>query len=122
METLPTWLTENERLVLQAFVTALYERYGEKILSVQLFGSKARGDFDADSDLDVLVLTTHDDWRFQQAISFLAAGISLVYNLILAPKVINLVRWEFLNREEFAIARNVQQEGIVLGSVQSVTS
>ena len=50
---------------------------GDEILSIRLFGSKARGDFEADSDLDVLVLATHDEWQFRQAVSFLAADISL---------------------------------------------
>jgi predicted nucleotidyltransferase len=114
MESLPIWLTENERTALNAFVAALAERYGDDILSVRLFGSKARGDFQADSDLDVLVLATHDDWRFRQAISFLAADISLDHNLVLAPKVVSRARWEFLNREGFSIAHNVREEGVLL--------
>jgi predicted nucleotidyltransferase len=95
-------------------VVALSERYSTEILSVRLFGSKARGDFEADSDLDVLVLATRDDWRFRQAISFLAADLSLDHNLVLAPKVVSRTRWEFLNREGFAIAHNVQVEGVLL--------
>jgi predicted nucleotidyltransferase len=114
MEPLPTWLTENERAALGAFVAALSERYSNDILSVRLFGSKARGDFQADSDLDILVLATHDDWRFRQAISFLAADLSLDYDLVLAPKVVSRARWEFLHREGFAIAHNVQKEGVLL--------
>ena len=114
MESLPIWLTDNERTALNAFVIALFERYGNDILSVQLFGSKARGDFDVDSDLDVLVLATHDDWRFRQAISFLAADISLDHDLVLAPKVVSHARWEFLNREGFSIAHNVRKEGVLL--------
>ena len=114
MESLPIWLTENERTALNAFVAALSERYSDDILSVRLFGSKARGDFQADSDLDVLVLATHDDWRFRQAISFLAADLSLDHDLVLAPKVVSRTRWEFLNREGFSIARNVREEGVLL--------
>ena len=114
MESLPIWLTENERTALSVFVAALSERYGDDILSVRLFGSKARGDFEADSDLDVLVLATHDDWKFRQAISFLAADISLDHDLVLAPKVVSRTRWEFLDREGFPIAHNVRQEGVLL--------
>jgi hypothetical protein len=73
---LPTWLTPNERTALQAFVAALREHYDGQVLSVRLFGSKARGDFDADSDLDVMVLVHDDNWRLAQAISFLAADVS----------------------------------------------
>jgi predicted nucleotidyltransferase len=111
---LPMWLTPNERTALQAFVAALRERYDGQVLSVRLFGSKARGDFDADSDLDVMVLVHDDNWRLAQAISFLAADVSLAHDVLLSPKVVSLTRWDFLNREGFAIARNVQSEGIFL--------
>lgn len=114
MESLPTWLTKNERTALDAFVATLFERYGDAILSVRLFGSKARGDFDLDSDLDVLILATHDDWKFRQAISFLAADISLDHDLVLAPKVVSRARWESLDREGFSIARNVREQGVLL--------
>ena len=114
MESLPIWLTENERAALTAFVAALSERYSKDILSVRLFGSKARGDFNVDSDLDVLVLATHDDWKFRQAISFLAADLSLDHDLVLAPKVVSRARWEFLNREGFPIAHNVREQGVLL--------
>ena len=111
---LPMWLTPNERTALQAFVAALRERYDGQVLSVRLFGSKARGDFDADSDLDVMVLVHDDNWRLAQAISFLAADVSLAHDVLLSPKVVSLTRWDFLNGEGFAIARNVQSEGIFL--------
>ena len=114
MESLPIWLTENECAALDAFVAALSERYGDEILSVRLFGSKARGDFDVDSDLDVLVLATHDEWQFRQAISFLAADISLDHDLVLAPKVVSHTRWEFLDREGFSITHNVREESVLL--------
>lgn len=111
---LPAWLTLNERAALRAFAVALHRRFDGQVLSVRLFGSKARGDFDADSDLDVMVLVTEDDWRLAQAISFLAADLSLAHDVLLSPKVVSLKRWDFLNREGFAIARSVQSEGIPL--------
>mgnify|MGYP001222825363 CR=1 FL=1 len=108
------WLSLNERAALEAFVAALHERFDGQVMSVRLFGSKARGDYDADSDLDVMVLVTQDDWRLARSISFLAADISLANDVLLAPKVVSLKRWDFLNREGFAIARNVQREGLSL--------
>jgi len=111
---LPAWLTPNERAALQAFVAALRERYDGQILSVRLFGSKARGDFEPDSDLDVMVLVSDDDWRLAQSISFLAADISLADDVLLSPKVVSLTRWDFLRQQDFAIARNIRRESIAL--------
>ena len=49
-------LTPNERAGLEAFVDCLRCRYGDDLLRVVLFGSKARGDFDDESDIDLLVV------------------------------------------------------------------
>jgi len=56
-------LRPNERAGLAAFLERLRQRYGDDLLRVVLFGSKARGDFDTESDVDVLVvLRERDRW------------------------------------------------------------
>src|SRR3954454_23069861 len=51
-------LDEREREVLERFVAALAEEYGEDLDGVWLYGSRARGERTHDeSDIDVLVVT-----------------------------------------------------------------
>ena len=56
-------LSPQEEQVVQAFATRVRERFTEQVRDVRLFGSKARGDHDAESDIDVLVIVGSDDWR-----------------------------------------------------------
>lgn len=51
--------------ILSRFRAALDELYGERVERVVLYGSRARGDSDADSDYDVAVFLRdfHDRWR-----------------------------------------------------------
>jgi predicted nucleotidyltransferase len=86
-------LLPRERQAMEAFVASVSQRYPDRIQDVILFGSKARGDGHPDSDIDVLILTDDDDWRFSHAISTLAARISLNYDVLLAPRVVSRSRW-----------------------------
>src|SRR5262249_11988454 len=44
---------------LQCFLCVLHSRYGEDLVSVVLFGSWARGEARAESDIDLLVISKH---------------------------------------------------------------
>jgi len=64
-------LKPNERAGIMGFIDRLKQRYGEDLRLVALFGSKARGDFDEEHDLDVLIflrIKPLATWRFGESI------------------------------------------------------
>lgn len=67
---------------------ALYELYGKRLLGVYLYGSYARGDYDEDSDVDVLVLLEGDVWpgteimRMSEAVYPVRSGHELLISLL----------------------------------------
>jgi predicted nucleotidyltransferase len=81
-------LTRNERTALDQFLARLQAKYPDQILRVVLFGSKVRGDFDVESDLDVFVLVKSDDWHLHDELATVSSPISLKYNTLISPKVI----------------------------------
>jgi len=50
------YLANRERAALDEFLTRLREQHGNEVVLVSLFGSKVRGDFDEESDIDVLLV------------------------------------------------------------------
>jgi len=107
-------LSASEAEAVRVFVRSLNVRFPEMITRVILFGSKARGDSRLDSDIDVLVIVRREDWRLSNAISTLAARISLENGVLLGPIVIGQERWERMERERFSLYRNIIKEGLVL--------
>ncbi len=61
------YLTDNERVAL----TELKEKIAEKYPTAQiiLYGSKARGDYDENSDIDILIVI-NDNYNIDKNISF----------------------------------------------------
>jgi antitoxin ChpS len=59
----PPTETEVER-ALADFVETVKLHYGSRLLGLYLFGSRARGDYEPDSDADVAVVLADDGWQF----------------------------------------------------------
>jgi len=109
-------LSPSERKAVARFVEFLRQRYPGRILQAVLFGSKARGDSRPWSDIDILIVVDSEDWRFQHAISTLAARVSLEYDVLIGPRVIGQERWERMKQRRFGLYQNIVSEGIPLTS------
>ena len=107
-------LTKNERAALDDFVARLRQDYANQVVRVVLFGSKVRGDFGAESDLDVFVLVKSDDWHLHDELATLSSPISLKYNALISPKVIGPSLYQRMRRLRSFFLENVRKEGVTL--------
>ena len=114
-------IAPNERQAIEVFVERICQQYPRRILQAVLFGSKARGDSQPWSDIDILVIVDSEDWRFQHAISSLAANVSLEYDVLIGPRVIGHERWERMKQDGFSLYQNVMAEGIPLAVVPAAS-
>lgn len=101
-------LATTDQKALQEFVRYLYQSIPEQIEFIALFGSKARGDSQKESDIDVLVILAEENGELRREILKHAARFSLQYDVLLSPRVIGARRWEEMRG--FSIYQNVQQE------------
>mgnify|MGYP006305666063 CR=1 FL=1 len=107
-------LTSQEHEAITVFLSRLHKKFPERVLQTILFGSKARGDSQAWSDIDLLILVQEEDWSLRQAINTLAARVSLDYDVLIGPSVIGQQRWERMKQEHFSFYHNVAAEGVPL--------
>lgn len=110
-------LPSHERAALKAFVDHLYERYGDDLLRVVLFGSKARGDFDAESDLDILVVVRMRDRGYREywnEIVDMTWDIELAYGVVISLIIKDERGYAKMREQPLLLARNIKQDGIVL--------
>lgn len=107
-------LTSKERQAIKTFTDRLHEHLPGTILQVMLFGSKARGDSQPWSDIDILIIAKEESWPLRGEISTLAADVSLEYDVLIGPRVIGQERWERMKQHHFSLYQNVAAEGIPL--------
>lgn len=107
-------LEKQEEKALKSFKDILAQQFGSEVVSIRLFGSKARGDFHAESDIDVLVVTRQDDWHLKERIGKVATAVLLDTGVYLSVKVMGQSSQQRLLYVGSTFIRNVMSEGIAL--------
>lgn len=89
----------------------LTELYGTRLKGVYLFGSYARGDYNNNSDLDVMiVLDNYTSYWDELVYSVeLASDLSLEYNVTISRMIMTEDQWK---KGDLPILRNIRAEGV----------
>lgn len=106
---------ERARDVARKFAAVVRSHFGARLKAVRLYGSAARGDWSAESDIDVLVLldrveSEDGDWMISRAVQF---GV-LDSGFMLQPLFMSETDFNELTARERLFAREVRQDGIDL--------
>jgi len=85
-------LSSRDRVAILEAVGLLRRKF--PVEQIILFGSKTRGDDDEESDIDLLVLTTHKiTWRERRAITDALFDLQLAHDVVISTLVISASEW-----------------------------
>lgn len=100
-------------IVLRDLRARLEARYGPRLAKLVLFGSRARGDADPESDIDVMVVLrgAGNDGAEQPGYIDIAAELSLEFDAVIMPIVVDE---ETYQRSGLPLYRNVRREGVAV--------
>ena len=106
---------EQQKLntVLSDFVTECRTAFNEKLFDVRLFGSYARGDYNEESDIDIMVIldvSVAEVRKSRHEICRIAAALELKYNATITPVLYG--KDEYNTRKTFGFCKNVEAEGV----------
>lgn len=110
-------LSTSEQKAIHALVSGLQAHHGHDIYKLLLFGSKARGDSNPDSDIDVLVITSHKAWPLQSKILRLGARVSLEHDVLFSLCPIDQENWNSMSQAQHTLYRAIENEGLDIGAV-----
>jgi len=115
MKTSLGFLNKVEKKVVMAFAKELKDKFGDDIITIKLFGSKVRGDFNKDSDIDLFILVRiRKKGVLRNKISDIAADYIYDYDIPLANVVYS--KYEYEKNKELGsfFTENVEKEAIEL--------
>ena len=111
--------TRNELdMILRKIAEAYRSVYGDELVSVFLYGSYARGDYQSDSDIDVAAIVRGDRRSLQDKLKKVwdvSSDLELEYGTIVSPTVIPYEEYEKY-KNDLPYYKNIAREGVKIST------
>ncbi|HYH04200.1 MAG TPA: nucleotidyltransferase domain-containing protein [Bacillota bacterium] len=107
---------EELQLILKELVDQVQPLFGNKLKKIILFGSYARGDYDAESDIDLMLMINDSEEnfrKFSKRITDIVVELNLKYDIVLAIILQNekvFLKYQHVMPFYF----NVNNEGVIV--------
>ncbi len=105
-------IEDQEEKIIQHFKERVTEPLGDRLDRIVLFGSRARGDAEEDSDFDFLVTVKNLQADDKDRVRQIAWELSLEYDTVITPLVIPVE--DFVEEKYFYLHENIHKEGRVV--------
>ncbi|MCM1057781.1 MAG: nucleotidyltransferase domain-containing protein [Firmicutes bacterium] len=102
--------------LMEQYIVEIKKIYGDHLRQIILYGSYARGDYRADSDVDIMILLDISDLelkKYSQQVSYMTYDFNLDNDIDIKP----IVKSEAFFKKwvvNYPFYANIQKEGIVL--------
>ena len=102
----------DERRWLEEFLGAIKTRHAEAVKDVVIYGSKARGDWNRDSDIDVLLILADERQGDRESVENLAYDLSVTADALPLVTTKTEGEWKQLGETGAAFHRSVERDGV----------
>ena len=113
-----TKIPNDIKNIIEDFTNKVSTILGSHLKQIILYGSYARGDFNKDSDIDIMILT---DLKDNEIVEYRSKVIEIVYDIeydndfdiTISPLVKNIDKFNYW-LQALPFYMNVQKEGVIL--------
>lgn len=109
-----SYLSENERTTIEEIKRSVLDLVGGRLKVFSVFGSKARGDFDAESDVDLAIVVDGLDGEMKRRIIDRVVDSEMEHLVVVSSLVLSWENFVDLRRRERRIALDIEQEGVAV--------
>ncbi len=106
--------TPDEERAIKELTNSLNNLLGEQLVKLALFGSRARGDYDRESDIDIAIIVRGLTRELKDQILNMVANIEFEHIVPLSTLVLSVEDFELLKKKERRIALDIEKEGVSL--------
>ncbi len=108
------YLTDRETAAVDQLISRLKNELRDDLIQVQLFGSKATGEFTPDSDIDILLIVKKRSEKILDKIAEIHLDIDLQYDPNISLIIFSEYEYQQNQRLNTPFIKNIQNESIAL--------
>jgi len=108
------YMKKNERSAIEHFREAVNKHLGKHLISMIIFGSKVRGDYNTASDIDILIIVQDRSLRVMDKIAEITAELNIEYDLSIAPVVFSKKEYKMNKDMHTSFTSAISAEGLSL--------
>lgn len=102
------------RTAIAAYVQRVSTDYADEVLSITLYGSQARGEASAESDIDLFVVVYHDTPSLREALADLAWQVQFEHDVVISDIIRSVEQVGRMQARQFPHYQSIEREGILL--------
>ncbi|MCK4859226.1 MAG: nucleotidyltransferase domain-containing protein [Candidatus Omnitrophica bacterium] len=106
------FLNKNESVSIEEFSQKLKKSLSSDLLKIELFGSKARGHFNKDSDVDILIVVRKKTFSLKDKLFRILLDIDLEYDSRISPLILSQKEYEENKILRSPLILAIEKEGI----------
>lgn len=108
------YLTNNETEALEQLIKHIKHALRDQLSFIKLFGSKSRGDFNSDSDVDVLLVIKNRTEEILDTIAEIHLEVDLKYDPHISLVIFSEDEYKKNEVCETPFIKNIHNEGVLL--------
>ncbi|MBI5875121.1 MAG: nucleotidyltransferase domain-containing protein [Deltaproteobacteria bacterium] len=108
------YLTDAEKTAIRIFEADIRHKLSRDIILLEVFGSKVRGDYKPESDIDVLVLVKKITTQVMEKIAAVSSDISIEQGVLISAVVLSEREYNKNRDSNTLFVQEINRDGIVL--------
>ena len=86
----------------------------DAVVSITLYGSQARGEADAESDIDLFIVVRHDSPVVREALAEIAWQVQFEHGVVISDIIRNTSQLRLMQAHRFPYYQSIERNGILL--------